>query len=142
MTWLSCFSRSTTTRKPASRRGARLQLESLEERQLLSSSLGNPGLLSPREVFSKPLLPYLSTLTPQTISTVPGNGDVNPYGIGVVPQNFQGHGILQPGDILVSNFNNSQNIQGTGTTITRISATGLTSQSSGEDFGHLPLANS
>jgi hypothetical protein len=47
-------------------------------------------------------------------STVPGNGDVNPYGVAVIPQTV---GSLKQGNILVSNFNNSANLQGTGTTI-------------------------
>jgi hypothetical protein len=132
MSWQSFFSRSlpSTKRRPSPRRGRQLQIESLEERQLLSASithLTDPGLSAPRAVLSQPLLPYLSNLTPQVFSTVPSNGDVNPYGIAVVPQNFQGHGILQPGDTLVANFNNSNNLQGTGTTITRINATGHTS---------------
>ena len=54
-------------------------------------------------------------------STVPGNGDVNPYGIVVIRQS---HGRLHRGDILVSNFNNSANEQGTGTTIVEISPGG------------------
>jgi sugar lactone lactonase YvrE len=37
---------------------------------------------------------------------------------------MSGTGPLQPGDILVSNFNNSSNLQGTGTTIVRITANG------------------
>jgi len=57
------------------------------------------------------------------VSTVPSNGDVNPYGVAFITSNFQaGTGPLLPGDILVSNFNNNQNLQGTGTTIVRISA--------------------
>jgi hypothetical protein len=57
------------------------------------------------------------------VSTVPSNGDVNPYGVAFIPGGFQaGTGPLLPGDILVSNFNNSQNLQGTGTTIVRVSA--------------------
>jgi hypothetical protein len=59
------------------------------------------------------------------VSTVPANGDQNPYGVAFVPQNFQtGPGPLKHGDILVSNFNNSQNLQGTGTTIVRVPAKG------------------
>ena len=58
---------------------------------------------------------------PVTVSTVPSNGDVNPYGVAFVPSQFPTGGLLNPGDILVSNFNNSQNLQGTGTTITKIS---------------------
>ena len=58
-------------------------------------------------------------------STVPPNGDLNPYGVAFVPQGFQsGAGPLRPGQILVSNFNNSMNLQGTGTTIVRVSSTG------------------
>jgi len=54
-------------------------------------------------------------------STVPGNGDVNPYGVAVVPAST---GSLVKGDVLVSNFNNSQNLQGTGTTIVQVSPGG------------------
>ncbi len=57
----------------------------------------------------------------QVASTVPGNGDVNPYGVAVVQRSV---GDLVAGDILVSNFNNSQNLQGTGTTIVEISPGG------------------
>jgi hypothetical protein len=58
-------------------------------------------------------------------STVPPNGDLNPYGVAFVPQGFQsGTGPLRPGQILVSNFNNNMNLQGTGTTIVRVSASG------------------
>jgi hypothetical protein len=63
--------------------------------------------------------------TVRIVSTVPPNGDLNPYGVAFVPLNFSGgSGPLQPGDILVSNFNNSMNLQGTGTTIVRIPASG------------------
>jgi hypothetical protein len=55
-----------------------------------------------------------------TVSTIPPNGDVNPYGVAFVPTQFPTGGALAPGDILVSNFNNNQNLQGTGTTIVRI----------------------
>src|SRR5271165_4407793 len=61
----------------------------------------------------------------RSASTVPTNGDVNPYGVAFVPNNFKtGSGPLRHGDILVSNFNNKQNLQGTGTTIVRIPASG------------------
>lgn len=54
-------------------------------------------------------------------STVPANGDVNPYGVAVVPRTI---GSLHEGDILVSNFNNKDNLQGTGTTIVELGANG------------------
>ena len=55
-------------------------------------------------------------------STVPSNGDVNPYGVAVVPNSV---GSLTAGDVLVSNFNNSNNLQGTGSTIDEISPDGI-----------------
>lgn len=54
-------------------------------------------------------------------STIPANGDVNPYGVAVVPRST-GH--LDQGDVLVSNFNNMANVQGTGTTIVQVSPGG------------------
>ena len=47
-------------------------------------------------------------------STVPANGDVNPYAVVVAPVSIGG---IQRGDVLVSNWNNSANLQGLGTTI-------------------------
>jgi hypothetical protein len=55
-----------------------------------------------------------------TSTTVPANGDLNPYGIAFVPEGFPKFGTIAPGDLLVSNFNNSSNVQGTGTTIVKI----------------------
>jgi hypothetical protein len=53
---------------------------------------------------------------------------VNPYGVAFIPDDFQsGSGPLKRGDILVSNFNNSGNLQGLGTTIVRISSKGVQS---------------
>jgi hypothetical protein len=57
----------------------------------------------------------------QVASTVPANGDVNPYGVTVVGATT---GRLVKGDILVSNFNDKANVQGTGTTIMELSPTG------------------
>ena len=54
-------------------------------------------------------------------STVPANGDVNPYGLAVVPTSV---GALHAGDFLVSNFNAKSNNQGTGTTIVQLSPSG------------------
>src|SRR5262252_8933967 len=53
----------------------------------------------------------------RVVSTAPANGDLNPYGVAFVPPNFPSDGKIQPGDVLVSNFNASSNLQGTGTTI-------------------------
>jgi len=82
----------------------------------LSTALAAPALASN-------VLPL--TGTPTSASTVPRNGDVNPYGVAFVPKGFPTlKGGLVAGDVLVSNFNNKKNLQGTGTTIVRIPASG------------------
>ena len=53
-------------------------------------------------------------------STVPSNGDLNPYGVAFVPPGFPSGGAIASGDILISNFNNKRNLQGTGTTIVKL----------------------
>jgi sugar lactone lactonase YvrE len=55
------------------------------------------------------------------VSTTPGNGDQNPYGVFVIRQST---GRLHKGNILVSNFNNKSNLQGTGSTIVQITPGG------------------
>lgn len=71
-----------------------------------------------------PILPQLPHSALIVASTVPANGDVNPYGVAFVPHDFASGGAVHPGDVLVSNFNNSQNVQGTGTTIVAIAPNG------------------
>jgi hypothetical protein len=72
-------------------------------------------------------MPFLAgkTVSPNQPSTIPASGaeagDVNPYGVAVVPASVGG---LHRGAVLVSNFNNGNNQQGTGSTITQISPTG------------------
>ena len=68
-------------------------------------------------------------------STVPANGDVNPYGIFVVPTST---GSLVKGNLLISNFNASSNAQGTGTTLVQISPSGAASQFAQIDPNNLP----
>ncbi|KDB09745.1 hypothetical protein LIG30_0065 [Burkholderia sp. lig30] len=53
-------------------------------------------------------------------STVPANGDLNPYGIAFVPGGVPPWSTLKPGDVVVSNFNGTANLQGTGTTIVKL----------------------
>jgi hypothetical protein len=72
-------------------------------------------------------------------STVPANGDVNPYGIAFVPTSI---GKLKAGQMLVSNFNAKESAkqtgQGTGTTIVQVSTTGKTSLFASIDPNALP----
>jgi hypothetical protein len=66
------------------------------------------------------ILPALKTI--KTLgSTVPGNGDLNPYGVAQVKRTT---GNLRAGHILVSNFNNSGNFQGEGSTIVDVAPDG------------------
>lgn len=57
----------------------------------------------------------------QTLAlTSPENGDLNPYAVVVAPVTA---GAISQGDVLISNFNNISNLQGTGTTIVVYSPT-------------------
>ncbi len=62
-----------------------------------------------------------------TATTIPANGDVNPYGVAFVPRGFAKGGALAAGDVLVSNFNDSANLQGTGSTIVSVTPAGAKS---------------
>ncbi len=81
--------------------------------------------------------PFVGPLnTVRTIaSTVPANGDVNPYGT-VLIQHTDGK--LRRGNILVSNFNNSANQQGTGTTLVEVSPRGKVTQFAQIDPAKVP----
>jgi len=57
-------------------------------------------------------------------STVPANGDLNPYGVAEVTEST---GRLVAGDVLVTNFNSKSNVQGTGSTIVEITPSGHSS---------------
>jgi len=75
---------------------------------------------------SAPAADFDDAFIPRTInsSTIPANGDVNPYGVAFVPEGFPAGGTIAGGDVLVSNFNNSGNLQGTGTTIVSLTPRG------------------
>jgi hypothetical protein len=80
--------------------------------------------LVPIQAEEPPFIGALNTIS--TISsTVPANGDLNPYGLARVPAST---GKLVEGDFLISNFNNSTpppgGSQGEGTTIVQISPKG------------------
>jgi hypothetical protein len=81
------------------------------------------AMMAPASASASPSATFIGQFSKlKTIaSTVPGNGDVNPYGVAVVGLN---RGKLHRGDILVSNFNNKANLQGTGTTIVQVSPGG------------------
>ncbi len=125
---------------PSRRRRLCPSLDRLEERALLNAAMPHlhRGASAPAEVFAArpkskhpgphpaPIVPNLPAAPTASYTTVPANGDENPYGLAVVPAGFPGGGPLRPGDFLVSNFNDGQNpqgtgnVQGTGTTIVQI----------------------
>lgn len=59
---------------------------------------------------------HLSTLA----STIPDNGDLNPYAVFVAPASS---GVILKGDVIVDNFNNGSNLQGTGGSIVLVNPT-------------------
>ena len=73
---------------------------------------------------TKPFISRFHTIT-HLASMVPkqgpAKGDQNPYGVAVVQRSV---GKLVKGDVLVSNFNNGQNQQGTGSSIMEVSPSG------------------
>jgi hypothetical protein len=92
-----------------------------------STSSSTSAAASTATSSSAPFLANLRTVS-NVASTVPANGDINPYGIVTVPTSV---GKLQAGQLLISNFNAKEsapeNGQGTGTTIVQISPAGKTS---------------
>jgi hypothetical protein len=68
-------------------------------------------------------------------STIPTNGDENPYGLVRVPKST---GSLVEGSLLISNFNNNLNLQGTGTTIVQIAPDGTNTLFAQIDASKLP----
>src|SRR6516165_4199303 len=54
---------------------------------------------------------------PLQVSTSPSNGDLNPYGLAIVPPGFGGS--LKAGEMLIPNFNDTM-LQGRGSTIITI----------------------
>ncbi len=115
---------TTTTPSVALRRVHRSTPKSGVSALLLGvlASLLACAVLSPGSApaFDHPFIGQFSTIT-SLGSTVPANGDENPYGIVNVPRSV---GSLVRGDLLISNFNNSENLQGTGTTIVQMTPSG------------------
>ncbi|MEZ0095191.1 hypothetical protein [Streptacidiphilus sp. EB129] len=105
---------------------------------LTALALGGAAFAAPvgGAVADEPFVGPAHTVT-TVASTVPANGDMNPYGVAVVPAD---HGKLHRGDVLVSNFNNSGNLQGTGTTLVEVSPGGTVTQFAVIDPAGLPGA--
>jgi hypothetical protein len=72
-----------------------------------STAASAPATSSTTTTIATPFLSQLTKVSTLT-STVPANGDVNPYGIVMVPSSV---GKLHSGALLVSNFNDKANNQ-------------------------------
>jgi predicted lipoprotein with Yx(FWY)xxD motif len=100
-----------------------------------AASASTPGESTPS---SGPFLAKFTSVS-KVASTVPANGDVNPYGIVFVATSV---GKLQAGQMLISNFNAKEGAkesgQGTGTTIVQVSRTGKVSPFATIDAKTLP----
>lgn len=92
-------------------------------RSCLALALLGAGALAARASAGPGVKPP-EVVLPVVASTVPANGDLNPYGVAFVPRGFPAGGALAAGDLLVSNFNDAKNLQGTGTTIVKFSPGG------------------
>ena len=117
------------------KRTVRPALDLLESRELLSTASvhlhAETHALRTHSQANVSLLAQLPVSPSRTASTVPANGDQNPYSVAFVPRGAAGGGVLRPGDLLVGNFNNALvqpypestptgNLQGLGTTIVRV----------------------
>jgi hypothetical protein len=84
-------------------------------RALMAAAAGAAALFAAGTAQADPQ-GFLETLHRHTtlVNTVPDNGDQNPYALVVAPVSA---GTVKKDDVLVDNFNNSTNLQGTGSTI-------------------------
>jgi DNA-binding beta-propeller fold protein YncE len=82
-------------------------------RFLLASALALPAAAHAADAPAKSFLESIHRHVTLT-TTIPDNGDQNPYAVFVAPVSA---GKIRANDVLVDNFNNTSNLQGTGTTI-------------------------
>jgi hypothetical protein len=68
-------------------------------------------------------------------STIADNGDTNPYALVIAPVSI---GKIHAGDVLIDNFNNLSNLQGTGTTIVDFNPATRKTFTLAKIPGHLP----
>ncbi|MEU7022739.1 hypothetical protein ABZ990_19065 [Streptomyces sp. NPDC046203] len=97
-------------------------------------AVGSAASAAPAGRDGAPFLGPLHTVT-TIASTVPDNGDLNPYGTALIERST---GDLHRGSVLVSNFNNSANQQGTGTTLVQVDPDGSAELFARIDPAHLP----
>ncbi len=97
---------------------------------MLLALLGSTGISQAQSILDR-----FNAIT-TVASTVPANGDLNPYGVARVKRPV---GKLKKDHILVSNFNNSDNQQGTGSTIVDVAPDGTVTLFAQINAGDIPL---
>lgn len=104
----ACGGSSSSGSKPAGLSGS--QVQALDNSQFSAEDRAAATVLKPAAGS------FLAGKTTDVLlgSTTPNDGDINPYAIWPVTRSV---GSVRAGDILVDNFNNKSNDQGTGTTI-------------------------
>jgi hypothetical protein len=113
-----------TPSEPRHRRGSpNERIQTVSRKMALAVPLAVLAFAASAYGSSSSGMPFLGSLkSVSTVgSTVPANGDINPYGI---VRLVSSAGKLHAGDLLVSNFNAKSNNQGTGTTIVEITPGG------------------
>jgi hypothetical protein len=111
----ACSSSSSGGGNPAGLNGA--QAGALNNAQYSAEDRAAAKVLAPAAgsfLASKTIVTLLG-------STTPSDGDINPYAIWPVSETI---GSVRSGDVLVDNFNNKSNDQGTGTTIVNVHPNG------------------
>lgn len=96
-----------------------MKLRAISCALVASASLAVPASAAGRPFLAR--LKTIHTLASMVPRSGPAKGDQNPYGVAVVRQSI---GKLVKGAVLVSNFNNAKNEQGTGSSIMEVSPSG------------------
>jgi hypothetical protein len=128
---------ATTIRARRPSRGIRLVASGAAALAAVVASVAAVAV-APASAAPMPFLAHFNSVdvVASTVPTTgPGAGDQNPYGVANVPFST---GNLVRGDTLVSNFNSSTNLQGTGTTIMQVAPGGQVSQFAQIDANTLP----
>ena len=128
---------ATPIRAPRTPRGMRLVASGAAALAAVVTSVAAVAV-APASAAPMPFLSHFNSIdvVGSTVPTTgPGTGDQNPYGVATVPFST---GNLVRGDTLVSNFNSSNNLQGTGTTIMQVAPGGQVSQFAQIDASTLP----
>ncbi|MFI5038881.1 MAG: hypothetical protein ACHQCG_02975 [Solirubrobacterales bacterium] len=101
--------------RSSSRRPAQVSLIAIAA----AAAIAVPALANGRAFLHR--FTRIGTLASMVPGRGPAKGDENPYGVAVVSRTTGG---LVRGDVLVSNFNNAKNEQGTGSSIVEVSPAG------------------